>query len=461
MNSPIHGRAADIDLREAAAVDGVQNKELGAEALAVNGPDVVALMHELQVHQIELEMSNEALRSFQLELQASRDRYQDLYEHAPVAYLTLNEQGAIASVNLTAETLFHADRAYLLNRPFESLVVPQEQARWLGSFARLKQEARQDGAEFALLRADGSSLHARLDCLSQRSVHGLMDIRVTVTDQTERKRAEDLLLKYREHLEALVASRTLELRRAKDAAEAGSRAKSEFLSNISHEIRTPLNAVVGFADLMCHSNPTEVQRHRLGLIVDAAHQLMGMLDDVLDIASLESGDLRLVEAHFSVQSLLEDVRRAASECAHSKGLTIEVEAITFSPWVWGDAARLRQALLKYAENAVKFSDLGCVRLRALLIEDRGDQIMVRFEVQDAGIGVAPGQLPALFQVFEQGDGSSTRNHGGAGLGLAVTSRLAALMGGEAGAQSELGRGSTFWFTARLGKEGKEKGLSVD
>ncbi len=456
MNSPVHGHAADTDLREANAVDGERSQAQGSES-----SDVVALMHELQVHQIELEMSNEALRSFQLELQASRDRYQDLYEHAPVAYLTLNEQGAIASVNLTGEALFNADRAYLLNRPFESFVVPQEQARWRASFARLQQAPRQDGAEFALVRADGTCLHASLDCLSQLSVHGLMDLRVTVTDQTERKRAEDLLLKYREHLEALVASRTEDLRRAKDAAEAGSRAKSEFLSNISHEIRTPLNAVVGFADLMCHSNPTEVQRHRLGLIVDAALHLMGMLDDVLDIASLESGDLRLVETHFSVQSLLEDVRRTACECAHSKGLTIEVDPITFSPWVWGDAARLRQALLKYAENAVKFSDLGCVRLRALLLEEHGDQIMVRFEVQDAGIGVAPGQLPSLFEVFEQGDGASTRPHGGAGLGLAVASRLAALMGGAAGAQSELGRGSTFWFTARLAKAGKEKGPSVD
>lgn len=421
--------------------------------------DALALMHELQVHQIELEMSNEALQVYQLELEASRDRYQDLYDRAPVGYLTLNDLGEVTRINLTGAKLLQVDSESLALRPFVSLVAPQEQARWVGSFARLTQTAQSDGADFTLMRVDGSFLPARLDCLSQQSVHGRMEVRVAVIDQTEHKRAEALLMQYRQHLEDLVVARTDELRHARDAAESGSRAKSEFLANISHEIRTPLNAILGFSSLMRQSNPTPAQGQRLSIIVDAAHQLMAMMDDVLDIASIESGELVLREARFSVQAVLDEVRSVIAEQAKAKGLTVDVEPVALSVWVWGDADRVRQALLKYAANAVAFTVHGGVRLRVRLIEERVDDVLLRFEVQDTGVGIAPERIGGLFQAFEQGDNSSTRAHGGAGLGLAIARRLAGLMGGEAGAESAPGVGSTFWFTARLNKPAKEKSPS--
>ncbi|HEX5356737.1 MAG TPA: ATP-binding protein [Aquabacterium sp.] len=417
-------------------------------------------MHELQVHQIELEMSNEALRVYQHELEASRDRYQDLYDRAPVGYLTINDLGEVTRINLTGAKLLQVDRDSLASRPFLSLVAPEEQARWVGSLTRLTQASQADGADFTLMRVDGSRLPARLDCLSQLSVHGRMEVRVAVTDQTEHKRAEALLLQYRLHLEDLVVARTDELRKAMDTAESGSRAKTEFLANISHEIRTPLNAILGFSSLMRQSNPSPVQGQRLSIIVDAAHQLMAMMDDVLDIASIESGELVLRESRFSLQLVLDEVRSGVVERAKAKGLSVEVEPVACPVWVWGDVDRVRQALQKYVANAVAFTVHGGIRLRVRLIETSLDDALWRFEVQDTGVGIAPERIASLFQPFEQGDNSSTRAHGGAGLGLAIARKLAGLMGGEAGAESVPGVGSTFWFTARLNKSPQEKSPSM-
>jgi len=252
-------------------------------------------------------------------------------------------------------------------------------------------------------------------------------------------------------LEVLNAS----LAQARDTADRANRAKSEFLANMSHEIRTPMNTVLGITRLLQRGELSAEQNDGVAKISDATRHLLAIINDILDLSKIEAGQLRLERVNFPLSAVLDQVRSLISDQAHAKGLALELDAGDTPQWLVGDPTRLRQALLNYAANAAKFTEHGHIRIRALPLQKDAQAVLVRFEVQDSGPGVDPAQLPRLFAKFEQGDASTTRRYGGTGLGLAVTRRLAALMGGESGADSQLGQGSTFWFTARLetGREG--------
>ncbi|MCE1170461.1 MAG: response regulator [Azovibrio sp.] len=267
-------------------------------------------------------------------------------------------------------------------------------------------------------------------------------------DITEKKRIAEELERHRSHLEEQVAERTGELVLAKAAAEAANQAKSAFLANMSHEIRTPLNAILGLTHLM-RKEASPGQLERLAKIDNAGRHLLSIINDILDISKIEAGKLQLEESDFALSAVLDHVRSLLWDAARAKGLEISIDGDAVPVWLRGDVMRLRQGLLNYASNAIKFTQAGSICLRARLLQTRGEQLLVRFEVADTGIGLAPEQMGRLFQAFEQADASTTRKYGGTGLGLVITRRLAELMGGEAGVESTLGVGSTFWFTARL------------
>jgi len=270
-----------------------------------------------------------------------------------------------------------------------------------------------------------------------------------IEDITERKQAEAELEQHRDHLEELVFARTSELAAARDAAEAANRAKSEFLANMSHELRTPMNGIMGMTDLVLRRVTDPQQIDWLNKSKGSAQRLLAIINDILDVSRIDAGRMQLEGADFVAASILNDVAFVIGEAARDKGLQIVVEPDAPLLWLHGDPARLRQALLKLAGNAVKFTEKGSITLRALKLHEKGDEILVRFEVTDTGGGVAPEVLPRLFSTFEQADNSMTRKYGGTGLGLAITRRIAQLMGGEVGADSTPGIGSTFWFAARL------------
>jgi PAS domain S-box-containing protein len=273
------------------------------------------------------------------------------------------------------------------------------------------------------------------------------------TDITERKLAETELNHHRNNLELLVEQRTAELAAAKETAEAATQAKSAFLANMSHEIRTPMNAIVGLTYLLRRSSQEADEQEKLRKISDAAQHLLAIINDILDISKIESGKLTLEEADFNLESLLVNrVFNLVSDRAQAKGLEIIFDIDPAVPQsLRGDPMRLSQLILNYTSNALKFTEQGTIVLRTRVAEEEGSTILLRFEVQDTGLGVDPGQLPRLFESFQQSDTSTTRKFGGTGLGLAINRHLATLMGGEVGAVSQPGVGSTFWFTARLRK----------
>ena len=218
---------------------------------------------------------------------------------------------------------------------------------------------------------------------------------------------------------------------------------------MSHEIRTPMNAIIGLTHLLQRDDPTPQQQKRLVKIDTSAEHLLAIINDILDLSKIEAGKMSLEQVDFCLDELLGQVRSLFKEQLRVKGLTLEVDTSDLPAWLQGDPTRLRQALFNYVSNAIKFTTTGKIVLRAKIVQETREDILVRFEVQDMGTGIDADKLAMLFKAFEQADASTTRKHGGSGLGLAITRRLALLMGGETGVESKLGTGSTFWFTAKL------------
>ncbi len=241
-----------------------------------------------------------------------------------------------------------------------------------------------------------------------------------------------------------------ELAVAKEAAEQASRAKSSFLANMSHEIRTPMNAIMGFTHLAQQDTTDPRQRAHLGKIGDAADHLLQIINDILDVSKIEAGKLLLENTDFQVDQVLKRVSMLVSERTRAKGLTLsKFVAPELDGMLRGDPLRLGQILLNFVGNAVKFTEHGSVNLRVRLVAEAEGRLLTRWEVTDTGIGIGPDDQKRLFQAFVQADAATTRKYGGTGLGLTISHRLAQLMGGEVGLDSEPGRGSTFWFTAAL------------
>ena len=288
--------------------------------------------------------------------------------------------------------------------------------------------------DFRTTHRDGTFRYVREYFKTVRDNTGkIMTTKGTLQDITEVKKIES------------------QLRKAKEAAEEASRAKGAFLANMSHEIRTPMNAIIGLTHLLQRADPTPKQAEKLRKIDTSAEHLLAIINNILDLSKIEAGKLILEESDFHLDAIFDHTKSLLKGQVETKGLVMEVDNSEVPHWIKGDQTRLLQALLNYAGNAVKFTQQGKILLKTRLVADYGEEILVRFEVRDSGIGIEPEKLDGLFEAFEQADNTTTRRHGGSGLGLAITRRLAMLMGGGTGVESKPGEGSTFWFTARLAR----------
>lgn len=442
-----------IEKGKVVVVAGVGNKDLeysdlDVETVQLLANDIWRIVHRqrtsVQLHKLAqaVEQSPESIVITNLDSEI---------EYVNQAYL---EQTGYSQEELTGRNL----------RIIQSGKTPVENYRALRHALSRGQNWR---GEFINRRKDGSEFISSALVAPLRQADGSITHYIGISsDITENKHVAAELENHRHHLEELVDQRTTELAEAQLRAETASKAKSKFLTNMSHEIRTPMNAIIGLTHLLQHTNPSPEQAESLAKIDRSAGHLLSIINDILDISKIEAGKVFLENADFSTASLFTHVSSMLREQIRIKGLNLEAEFGDVPAWLKGDLTRLRQALLNYASNAVKFSEQGTITLRALILVEEDERLLLRFEVQDSGIGIEPDKLDNLFQAFEQADASTTRKYGGTGLGLVITRRLAELMGGEAGVESEPGEGSTFWFTAWLGRgqpveEAEPDGESLD
>ena len=386
------------------------------------------------------------------------DRLRAIVNSALDAIIQMDAEGNISGWSSQAEVFFGWTHDEALGRKLHETIIPVRYRD--GHLRGLKHFLASGEGPVLNTRVEINGLHRaghefpiELAIASTKTARGI-EFSAFVRDITARKQIEQQLQDNQTHLEERIKQRTLELEHAKLAAEAASVAKSDFLANMSHEIRTPMNGILGMAHLLRRGGVTLLQAERLETIDRSAQHLLSIINDILDISKIEAGKLVLEEAPVVINSLTANVRTILSERANDKNIRLLVESDTLPPNLVGDATRLQQALLNYATNAIKFTDKGSVTLRTLKLHETAESVLVRFEVEDTGIGITPEAISRLFTAFEQADNSTTRKYGGTGLGLAITRRLAELMDGEAGVESTPGVGSCFWFSVRLKKGAK-------
>ncbi len=347
------------------------------------------------------------------------------YKGLDGVYLGCNEAFSVLVNSPASAIIGHTVHNFLSKRMADAVVASEQKV--LATLQPICYDAR-------VTRADGSP--ALYDTVRsplwdhEGKVLGILSV---ARDMTERKRSEE------------------EVRRAKEAAEDATRMKSDFLANMSHEIRTPMNAIIGLSHLALKTELTARQRDYIVKVQSSGQHLLGLINDILDFSKVEAGKLDLESTDFELEKLLDHTGNLISEKSHSKSLELVFEvAPDVPPHLVGDSLRLGQILLNYANNAVKFTDQGEIVISVRASERTETDVLLNFRVRDTGIGLTSEQIGRLFQSFSQADTSTTRKFGGTGLGLAISKKLAELMGGEVGVESESGKGSTFWFSARLG-----------
>jgi two-component system, sensor histidine kinase and response regulator len=364
-----------------------------------------------------------------LELSLSEQRYRQLVESAQVILWRRSvDSGQFSFVNKeAAELLGHTAQQWLANGNFLLEHVHPEDREAVESLCRAAAENRgSQRFEHRMISAGGSVMWLRT---SVRLIAGdgkAKELVGVMTDITERKRAQD-------------------------AAESASRAKSEFLASMSHEIRTPMNGVIGMTELALGTDLTFEQREYVTTAKSSAESLLTIINDILDFSKIEAGKLELDPMCFQLHEKVEETMKALAFRAHEKGLELLCDIKSEVPgFVIGDSARIRQIIVNLVGNAIKFTEHGQVELEVAREAREGDELWLHFIVSDTGIGIAPEKQKPIFEAFSQADSSTTRRFGGTGLGLTISSRLVEAMGGKIWVESELGRGSKFHFTVRLG-----------
>ena len=434
-------------------------------AMASDKQGAKQLLHDLQTHQIELELQNRELRESQQELELAHDRYVDLYDFAPVGYLTLDLKGMISAVNLTASALLGVPRNELIDRPLGTYVAKDSKAIF---FRHLREIGARDGCntpvEIVMQPRNGEARHIRLESAAVEAEDGSPNCRTVMVDITERKQAEEKVKLYQEHLEELVIERTRELDLEKERAESASKAKSEFLANMSHEIRTPMTCIIGMAELLSETKLDKKQADCVAGLTKSGDSLLSVINDILDISKVEAGLIELEDINFNLADEIERVLSIFEYKAGMKGIKLQKIIPPHVPnYLLGDPIRLRQILINLIGNALKFTESGeiIISIECEKPSNCDETYDLIVSVSDTGIGVPEHKLETIFTEFSQADSSTTRTYGGTGLGLSISKKLVELMGGRLWVKSKEGEGCTFYFTLNMKVVSHEKALEKE
>ncbi len=386
------------------------------------------LLHELQVHQIELEMQNEELRESQIALEIIRTRYFDLYDLAPIGYLTLNEHGLIQQANLTVASLLGTARSSLIKQPLSKLILKADQDVYYLNHKKLIESGELQSFDLRIVKNDHTSFWANLVITLANSNtsdnDNALELRVVLSDITVRKQAEQDL-----HAAGLIA-------------EKANFAKSEFLSSMSHELRTPLNAILGFAQLIESGvpPPTITQKRNIEQIIKAGWYLLEILNEILDLAVIDSGKVVLHIETLSLAEVLNDAAAMMEHKAQKRGINMILPRLDAHYSVKADRLRVKQAFVNLLSNAIKYNKPnGSVTVS---YTEKSNQ-RIRICIEDTGEGLTAENVAQLFQPFNR-LGKESSEEEGTGIGLVVSKRIVELMGGEIGVESTVGKGSVFW-----------------
>ena len=379
--------------------------------------------------------SEHRLRASEEQAQEATARLAAIVDSSDDAVIGKSLDGTIVSWNRGAERLYGYRAEEVVGRSISLLVPPDHVQEVPEILRRVAQGEPVTDHETVRVRKDGTAVPVALTVSPIRDARGRVIGASTIArDMSQRRQIEE------------------ELAAARDRALEASRLKSEFLANMSHEIRTPMNGVLGMTSLLLDTNLSEEQRDYAETARRSAEALLTVINDILDFSKVESGKLEFERVEFDLRSVIEDAAALLEPAAQSKGLEVVCLVPPELPTaVRGDPGRIRQVLVNLVGNAVKFTEHGEVVVRLGVDDEDQRHVTIRCEVTDTGIGIAPEHQRGLFDAFSQADTSTTRRYGGTGLGLAICRRLVELMGGAIGVDSEIGRGSTFWFTARLEK----------
>jgi two-component system, sensor histidine kinase and response regulator len=404
----------------------------------------------------------ERIRERTAELWQKEEQFRSAFDNAAIGMAMLTTEGRFIRINGPLCKIVGYGEAELMSTTFAGLTHPDDRAEDDTCVAKMYAgETTGYQREKRYIHKDGSVVQVQVNVSLVRDENGHPNHVVSqILDITSRKAAEEAERRYTAEMKdsrdriadqaAKLVVQAEELSRARETAEAASRAKSEFLANMSHEIRTPMNGILGMTDLILETDLTADQRESIGLVKSSADALLTVINDILDFSKIEAGKLDLDPLPFSVRDTVGDTLKTLAARAHAKGLELACETDADVPEIaLGDAHRLRQVLTNLVGNAIKFTERGEVVVHCERVPEPGEAIRLRVRVSDTGIGIPPNKLRTIFEPFTQADGSTTRKYGGTGLGLTICQRLVELMGGRIWAESEPGRGSTFLFEVRL------------
>ena len=437
-------KEATPNLRSSKNLRAIAEARVGknSDFLNVNGLTLEAtnqLLHELQVHQIELEMQNEELRESHIALDIARGRYFDLYDLAPVGYLTLNARGLIQQANLTLASLLNVARGALIQQPLSKFILYDDEDIYYLNHKKLIESGDPQSFDLRLNKNDHPSFWVNVVLtLVDDSEHDL-ELRVVIVDINARKLAEQAL------------------QSAMQIADKANLAKSEFLSSMSHELRTPLNAILGFAQLIEASEPPPTANHKRSIeqIIKAGWYLLALINEILDLAVVESGKKFLSIESLSLAEVLSDAYAMLEIQAQQRGINMHYSASDFNYLVKADRVRLKQVFVNLLSNAIKYNKpdglvtLSCTTLISNTPSNtKASSQRIRICVEDTGEGLTANNVAQLFQSFNR-LGQEFSKEEGTGIGLVVCKRIVEAMDGAIGVESTVGKGSVFWVELNL------------